>query len=307
MPRMRLGDMLIRAGLIDEMQLNSALAHQRQWGGKLGDILVQQDVLDEMMLWRGLSRQLDVPLVSLTDVRIAPELLSALPAEMCERLEMIPIARDDRSITIATSDPNNIGALDEVAFRTGLKVKTVLAPAREVEWALRSGYHGERAPCPPPRQKRRFDTGFETMNAPTAASPLPRSPSRPPQPGVSLPPQFATSSPPPMASQSAPPPFLSTQPSPQLRIASLPHAHTPVPNTPIAELAAARMGAAPQARMGGLPGASTLAPPAGAGIEAPTTEEQLAQANEMLRALVELCIQRGVFTRDELWARLMTK
>lgn len=304
MPRMRLGDMLIRAGLIDEMQLNSALAHQRQWGGKLGDILVQQDVLDEMMLWRGLSRQLDVPLVSLTEIRMVPELLAALPVEMCERLEMIPVARDDRSITVATSDPNNIGALDEVAFRTGLKVKTVLAPAREVEWAQRAGYHGERAPCPPPRHRRRYDTGLEAMSAAQPAVQLPRQPSRPPQPGMSLPPQQAASLPPQPAAPSAGPPRF---PSPQPRIAGFPHAHTPVPNTPIAELAVARMVATPQPFMGGLPGGSTLAPPAGAHADAISAEEQLAQANDLLRALVELCIQRGVFTRDELWARLLAK
>lgn len=286
MPRMRLGDMLIRAGLIDEMQLNSALSHQRQWGGKLGDILVQQDVLDEMMLWRGLSRQLDVPLVSLTEIRILPELLAALPAEMCERLEIVPISRDDRSITIATSDPNNIGALDEVAFRTGLKVKTVLAPAREVEWALRAGYHGERSPCPPPRQKRRFDTQLEigTPVDPSRAQPLPRSPSRPPQ-------------------------FVAPTQPPQYAATGLPHAHTPVPNTPLAEIAAARFSTPSRSAPGvGAPPVGTpMAPPAGVRPDGLSVEEQLTQANDLLRALVELCIQRGVFTRDELWTRLMTR
>ena len=40
MARIRLGDLLLQAGLIDEMQLQSAVARQRQWGGKLGDVLV---------------------------------------------------------------------------------------------------------------------------------------------------------------------------------------------------------------------------------------------------------------------------
>lgn len=298
MPRMRLGDMLIRAGLIDEMQLNAALAHQRQWGGKLGDILVQQDVLDEMMLWRGLSRQLDVPLVSLTEITLQHELLAALPVEMCERLEMIPMARDDRTLTIATSDPNNIGALDEVAFRTGLKVKTVLAPAREVEWAIRAGYYGERAPCPLPRQRRNVSSGLESA-APSA--PLPRRPSRPPLPGAATP---RTAEPEhPAFAPSAPPRF----PSPRPQIAALPHTHSPVPNTPIAELAAARFVANPPSRGASIAGGSMLAPPIGANVAAPSAEEQLAQANELLRILVELCIQRGVFTREELWARLSAR
>src|SRR5688500_10510419 len=110
MARMRIGDMLIRARLIDDMQLNAALAQQRQWGGKLGDILVDLGFLDEMMLWLGLSRQLDVPLIQLPEMVITPDLLQLVPADMCERLECFPVQRDDRTLTIATSDPNNIGA-----------------------------------------------------------------------------------------------------------------------------------------------------------------------------------------------------
>lgn len=273
MPRMRIGDMLVRAKLIDEMQLNAALAQQRQWGGKLGDILVDQGFLDEMMLWLGLSKQLDVPLVQLPDVVVTPDLLRLVPVDTCEKLEIFPVARDDRTLTIATSDPNNIGALDEVAFRTGLKVKTVLAPHREVLWATRYYYRGERRPCPPPRLRRQLD----------AIEPMP---------------------------QQQPPPATSTPPIAR-------------PNqTPLAELASVRtsmppFATAPTPGPGAVPGfsqppgtgpASTstntsfaLPPPTGVTGNA---EEQLKQANDMLRALVEMCIERGVFTREELWQRL---
>ena len=58
MARLRIGDMLVKARLIDEMQLSSALAHQKKWGGRLGDVLIELGFLDEMMLWKGLSKQL---------------------------------------------------------------------------------------------------------------------------------------------------------------------------------------------------------------------------------------------------------
>ncbi len=271
MPRMRIGDMLVRAKLIDEMQLTAALAQQRQWGGKLGDILVDQGFLDEMMLWLGLSKQLDVPLVQLPDAVVTQDLLRLIPVETCEKLEIFPVARDERTLTIATSDPNNIGALDEVAFRTGLKVKTVLAPHREVLWATRYYYRGERRPCPPPRLRRQLDA-------------IP-----PPQP----------------------PPATSTPPIAR-------------PNqTPLAELASVRTSLPPFAIPTSTPGPGTVpgfsqppgtAPGANTGFTLPpptgvtgNAEDQLRQANDMLRVLVELCIQRGVFTREELWHRLTTK
>src|SRR5262249_53410088 len=108
MPRMRIGDMLVKAGLIDEMQLQAALAQQKQWGGKLGDILVDQGMLDEMMLWLGLSKQLDVPLISLPELVIPPDVLPLIPYDTCEKLDIFPILREERTLTIATSDPNNI-------------------------------------------------------------------------------------------------------------------------------------------------------------------------------------------------------
>jgi hypothetical protein len=152
--RIRIGDLLVKAQLIDEMQLQSALAHQRQWGGKLGDILVTNGFLDEMMLWRGLSKQLGVQLVSLPDERFVPGIEKQIPLELCEKHQVVPVLRDDKGLTLATSDPNNLGGIDEVAFRTGTRLRVVLAPDREVEWAIRRLYRGDTAPCPPPRLRR---------------------------------------------------------------------------------------------------------------------------------------------------------
>lgn len=157
MARIRLGDLLVKAGLIDELQLQSALAHQRQWGGKLGDILVNNGFLDEMMLWRGLSKQLGVPLVSLPEQKIAPGMEKQIALDVCQKHSIFPMSRDDKGMTVATSDPGNVGGIDEIAFRLGVRLRVVLAPDREVEWALRRYYNGDMAPCPPPRLRRVID------------------------------------------------------------------------------------------------------------------------------------------------------
>jgi hypothetical protein len=254
MPRMKIGDMLVKAQLIDEMQLSAALAQQRNWGGKLGDILVDQGMLDEMMLWLGLSKQLDVPLVSLPELVIPPDVLPLVARDACEKLDIFPIMRDERTLTVATSDPNNVGALDEVAFRTGLKVKTVLAPSREVTWAIRAYYYGDRAPCPPPKQRRQLTV--------------------PPQPAQPQP-QYTT------PAQQGPAP-LTNRPLPEVSFTQPPQ-FTPAPQTN--------------------PGFQT-APPTGTFT---SPEDQLRAANEMLATLVELCVQRGLFTREELWARMQRR
>src|SRR5207245_5322013 len=55
--RIKIGDLLVRAGVITELQLKAALAEQQQWGGKLGDILVRMEFLTEEVLVRALSKQ----------------------------------------------------------------------------------------------------------------------------------------------------------------------------------------------------------------------------------------------------------
>src|SRR2546423_14249702 len=55
--RIKIGDLLVRAGVITEFQLKAALAEQQQWGGKLGDILVRMEFLTEEVLVRALSKQ----------------------------------------------------------------------------------------------------------------------------------------------------------------------------------------------------------------------------------------------------------
>jgi type IV pilus assembly protein PilB len=222
MARIRLGDLMVRAGLIDEVQLESALSYQRQWGGRLGDALVSLGFIDEMNLWRGLSKQLGVPLMSLADAEIPPEVLGAIPVETAERLELLPVERHERVLTVATSEPNNIGALDEIAFRSGLNVRSVLAPAREIEWAIRVAYRGWRGPCPPPRTRRAIEQN--PITDPPRATLLDQ-----------------------VASLSEP------------------------------------LGLAPPARTG-------------AGVDAQLHK----QVVDTLRAVVELCVTRGVFTRDEL-------
>jgi hypothetical protein len=172
--RIRIGDLLVKAQLIDEMQLQSALALQRQWGGKLGDILVSNGFLDESMLWRGLSKQLGVQLISLPDERFVPGIEKQVPLELCERHQVVPVLRDDKGLTLATSDPNNIGGIDEVAFRTGTRLRVVLAPSREIEWAIRRLYHGDMTPCPPGRVRR-------VPQAPVAEPGPPQAATEPPQ------------------------------------------------------------------------------------------------------------------------------
>lgn len=153
MSKQRLGDLLLAAKLVDEHQLASALAQQRSYGGRLGEILIEREAVDEMVLYRGLAHMLEVELVELPRLTLPTGITELLPAEVCVRCQVLPIQLRDRYLTVATTDPLDLAALDEVAFLTGFRVLPVLAPAREVQWALRYYLQGDSSACPPPRQR----------------------------------------------------------------------------------------------------------------------------------------------------------
>ncbi|MFZ9888286.1 MAG: hypothetical protein ACO3JL_12360, partial [Myxococcota bacterium] len=146
---------MLSARLVDEHQLAAALAQQRSYGGRLGEILIERQAVDEMVMYQGLARLLEVDLVELPRLTLPAGLTELVPAEVCLRCQVFPIQLRDRHLTVATTDPLDLASLDEVAFLTGFRVVPALAPAREVQWALRHYLQGDSSPCPPPRRQAR--------------------------------------------------------------------------------------------------------------------------------------------------------
>lgn len=164
MARLKIGEMLLKAGLVDQLQLNAALAHQRQWGGRLGSVCVEMGFVDEDVLWKGLARQTGLVRAELSQLAISPAVLQRVPVDMCEKHCIIPVGyRDDtKTLTLATSDPGNTAALDEVQFASRLKTAYALAPDTEIKWAIGRHYRGDTSPCPALRKKRELGTDVDT-------------------------------------------------------------------------------------------------------------------------------------------------
>lgn len=149
--RRRLGDLLIEAGLIDETQLKAALNEQRKWGGRLGRTVVEMGFVTETAMSEVLARQLELPIIDLDTVKVAPGTTALLRLDLCERYGVFPIDRDltSRTISIATSDPTNVEHLQALEFATNLKVLPTVCTASAIERAIRHHYFGE-TPEPAP-------------------------------------------------------------------------------------------------------------------------------------------------------------
>jgi len=123
----RLGDILIREGVITSEQLEKALHFQAANGGRLGSALVQLKFATEEGITEILSEQFGVPSVNLMSFDIDESVLKLIPAEVARKYLLIPISRTGASLTIAMADPSNVFAQDDIKFMTGYHVEPVIA------------------------------------------------------------------------------------------------------------------------------------------------------------------------------------
>jgi len=161
-PRVRLGELLVRAGLLSDAQLEEALAEQARVGKRLGSLLVELGLVSETQVTQILSQQLSVPWVSLHHIDFSKPLLDLVPIDVVERFCLIPIyVRRVRglgdALYVAMDDPTNGQALTEVAERSGLHVRAMIAPPSDIRAAIRTYYGIGDEPEPQPSMPARAD------------------------------------------------------------------------------------------------------------------------------------------------------
>lgn len=112
--KVRLGDLLVQGGLIDDGQLQKALSEQRQSGRKLGATLVSMGLVTEFQLLELLSEHLKVPLINLSDFKINPNAVRLLPEIQARRYRALVLEDRGDSLLVGMSDPGDINAVDDL-------------------------------------------------------------------------------------------------------------------------------------------------------------------------------------------------
>ncbi len=140
-----LGQLLLKANLITEKQLEDAVRLQKLEGIRLGSTLLKLGYLNEESLITFLSRQYNAPAINLSEHKIDTSLLKIVPYETAKKYHLIPISRDGAGLRIAIADPSNNLAIDDVRFLSGMKVSVHVAAEAAIIDAIEKHYTNKKA------------------------------------------------------------------------------------------------------------------------------------------------------------------
>ena len=137
----KLGEMLIESGLLTEDQLGKALADHRKAGIKLGQYVSRMGMVNENQIVDMLSQQLKIGKYHPDKYPLRVDLARLIPIEMAQKLQVAPLLKRGRLLTIAITDPLDINALDTIEVTTDCEVEPVVCTEREVNQLI-SGIYG---------------------------------------------------------------------------------------------------------------------------------------------------------------------
>jgi type IV pilus assembly protein PilB len=136
----QIGELLVKDNLITQEQLEEALRHQAVHGGRLGSILIQLGYVQDDDITSVLSKQYGVPSINLAYFEIDPSVIKLIPVETAQKYLVIPLSRVGSTLTVATADPTNVFAMDDIKFMTGFNVEPVVATESSLQQALEKYY-----------------------------------------------------------------------------------------------------------------------------------------------------------------------
>lgn len=136
----RIGEILVDSGLITAKQLEDAIAEGKRTGVRLGNVLVDGSYVTEEDISRALSEQFGIPYILLDSVIIDPELIKLIPEVVARKHKVIPITIEGGKLKVATFDPLNVFAMDDIRKISGRDVSPVVCSENSIQKAIDQQY-----------------------------------------------------------------------------------------------------------------------------------------------------------------------
>ena len=146
--KVQLGQMLEESGLLSQEQLKMAMDFQKSVGGKLGAIIVKLGFIEDQTLTNFIARQQGIPVVNLDELVVPENLFKRIPRKLIDKHHMVPIRFHDGVLTVATSDPYDYEAIEEIQLAIDQRVELVLAARTQITRTITEMANRPTAPHP---------------------------------------------------------------------------------------------------------------------------------------------------------------
>ena len=138
--KIRIGDLMVAAGYIDQAQLADALQTQKESKKRLGEILVEKGYVTETQMLYTLGSRMGLEVVDLSTYPVDSNAVKTIPSQMSSSYLMLPIAFRDGTLIVAVNDPLDFINIEDVRQTSGMNVETVLAERAAIENAINYYY-----------------------------------------------------------------------------------------------------------------------------------------------------------------------
>lgn len=143
--RNRIGDILVKARVIDDLQLRSALATQDQWGGRLSRIVADMGLATDDTIAEAICQGMGMQRVQLGNITRDAGALARVDVSLAEQKGIFPVGLKDngKTLVLAMADPTDLATLDQVAAKSRARVVVMVAGEREIEHAILRHYRNQ--------------------------------------------------------------------------------------------------------------------------------------------------------------------
>jgi hypothetical protein len=143
----RIGDILVEAGLVSRKEVEAALRNQLTGKRlKVGELLIMKGLITEEQLLSALAMKFRLRLVDLNDAVPSEAALGAISEGLANRLQVLPLSLEGRTLVVATSAPTDLTIGDNLRFSTHCAIELVVSSSRQIAAAIEKYYrHGVEA------------------------------------------------------------------------------------------------------------------------------------------------------------------
>jgi len=138
--RKLIGQLLIEKNLLSPQELQNGLALQRERREKIGRILLDLGYLAEKDLMTVLSEQHKAPLISVSELPVAPLEVEKLSSKFLKQFNVLPLDLKENVLTVAMSDPSDTDTLESLRMFTGYSCRVLLGQEGDIAEVLERFY-----------------------------------------------------------------------------------------------------------------------------------------------------------------------